>query len=203
MQMAYSEFTIKTVKTVFDLDIVEHRDLFSGINPVQIDEYAKKKLEENVPLALAINTEKARSEFIIALVLSELRSSLDNRISLFSGIDFEVDREKQLTGFCDFIISLSTEQLFLTAPVVMVVEAKNENIIAGIGQCLAEMIASRMFNQNEGNGIDEVYGVVTTGSVWRFLKLTGNTAFIDKREYHIDAIDRILGILTAMVKRSA
>nr|VFJ77503.1 MAG: hypothetical protein BECKFW1821C_GA0114237_11265 [Candidatus Kentron sp. FW] len=201
--MAYSEFTIKTVKTVFDLDIVEHRDLFSGINPVQIDEYAKKKLEENVPLALAINTEKARSEFIIALVLSELRSSLDNRISLFSGIDFEVDREKQLTGFCDFIISLSTEQLFLTAPVVMVVEAKNENIIAGIGQCLAEMIASRMFNQNEGNGIDEVYGVVTTGSVWRFLKLTGNTAFIDKREYHIDAIDRILGILTAMVKRSA
>lgn len=200
-QMAYSEFTIKAVKVAFGLDIVQHQDLFSGVDPVQIDEYTKRKLEESVPLALAINTEKARSEFIIALVLLELRSCLDNRISLFSGIDFDVDREKRLTGFCDFIISLSTEQLFLTAPVVMVVEAKNENIIAGIGQCLAEMIASQMFNQSEGNGINVVYGVVTTGSVWRFLKLAGNTAFIDKKEYHINAIDRILGILTAMVKQ--
>nr|VFK23012.1 MAG: hypothetical protein BECKLPF1236B_GA0070989_13364 [Candidatus Kentron sp. LPFa] len=166
-------------------------------------EYTKKKLEENVPLALAVNTEKARSEFIIAFVLLELRSSLDNRISLFSGIDFEVDREKRLTGFCDFIISLSTEQLFLTTPVVMVVEAKNENIIAGIGQCLAEMVASKLFNESERNGIDVIYGVVTTGSAWRFLKLAGNTAFIDKKEYHIDAIDRIMGILTAMVGQLA
>nr|VFK23379.1 MAG: hypothetical protein BECKLPF1236B_GA0070989_13542 [Candidatus Kentron sp. LPFa] len=51
--MAYSEFTIKTVIAAFDLDVVEHRDLFSGIDPVQTDEYTKKKLEENVPLALA------------------------------------------------------------------------------------------------------------------------------------------------------
>nr|VFK25515.1 MAG: hypothetical protein BECKLPF1236A_GA0070988_104771 [Candidatus Kentron sp. LPFa]VFK36175.1 MAG: hypothetical protein BECKLPF1236C_GA0070990_105051 [Candidatus Kentron sp. LPFa] len=201
--MAYSEFSIKMVKEEFGLGIVEHKDLFSGIEPAQIDEYIKGKLEENVPLALAINTEKARSEFIIAFVLLELRSSLKNRISLFSGIDFEVDREKRLTGFCYFIISLSSEQFFLTTPVVMVVEAKNENIIAGLGQCLAEMIASRLFNESEKNGVETIYGVVTTGSVWRFLKLTGNTAFIDKREYHIDAIDRIMGILAAMVNQQA
>nr|VFK64974.1 MAG: hypothetical protein BECKUNK1418G_GA0071005_105427 [Candidatus Kentron sp. UNK]VFK71357.1 MAG: hypothetical protein BECKUNK1418H_GA0071006_106125 [Candidatus Kentron sp. UNK] len=201
--MAYSEFSIKMVKEEFGLDIVEHKDLFSGIEPAQTDEYMKSKLEENVPLALAINTEKARSEFIIAFVLLELRSSLKNRISLFSGIDFEVDREKRLTGFCDFVISLSSEQFFLTTPVVMVVEAKNENIIAGLGQCLAEMIASRLFNESEKNGIETIYGVVTTGSAWRFLKLTGNTAFIDKREYHIDAIDRIMGIMAAMVNQQA
>lgn len=201
--MAYSEFSIKMVKEAFALEIVDHKDLFSGITPVRTDEHMKKKLDESVPLALAINTEKARSEFIIALVLLELRSRLDNRISLFSGIDFDVDKEKRLTGFCDFIISLSMEQLFLTAPVVMVVEAKNENVIAGIGQCMAGMMASRIFNESEKNEIDAIYGVVTTGSVWRFLKLTGNTAFVDRKEYHIDAIDKIMGILTAMVKQRA
>ena len=65
------------------------------------------------------------------------------------------------------------------------------------------MMASKLFNESEKNQIETIYGVVTTGSAWRFLKLAGNTAFIDRREYHINAIDRIMGILAAMVNQQA
>ncbi|MCI5193981.1 MAG: hypothetical protein D3915_12795 [Candidatus Electrothrix sp. AU1_5] len=199
--MAYSEFTIKQVKEAFDLSIIENRVLFQDVDAVLVDESVQKKLDEYVPLALAVNTEKARSEFIIAYLLLELRSSLNNQVSLFSGIDFDVDKEKKLNGFCDFIISLSTEQFFLTSPVIAVVEAKNENIIGGIGQCLAEMVAAQIFNEREENPVEHIYGVVTTGSVWKFLKLTGDEAVIDRKEYHIEQVGKIMGILAAMVRQ--
>ncbi|WP_446009586.1 hypothetical protein [Candidatus Electrothrix sp.] len=199
--MPYSEFTIKQVKEEFDLAIIENRSLFGSVEEALLDDSVRKKLDEYVPLALAVNTEKARSEFIIAYLLLELRAYLDSQVSLFSGIDFDVDKEKRLNGFCDFIISLSTEQFFLTSPIIAVVEAKNENIIGGIGQCLAEMIAARIFNEREGNTVKSIYGVVTTGSVWKFLKLTGNEAVVDRKEYHIEQAGKIMGILAAMVRQ--
>ena len=199
--MPYSEFTIKRVKEEFDLAIIENKSLFEGIEEAPLDDSVRKRLDEYVPLALAVNTEKARSEFIIAYFLLELRAYLGSQVSLFSGIDFDVDKEKRLNGFCDFIISLSTEQFFLTSPVIAVVEAKNENIIGGIGECLAEMIAARIFNEREGNTVENIYGVVTTGSVWKFLKLTGNEAVIDRKEYHIEQAGKIMGILAAMVRQ--
>lgn len=201
--MAYSEFTIKRVKDEFGLTIIENQDVFAEVKAINVSENLRKTLDNNVPLALAINTEKARSEFIIAFVLLELRSFFENKVSLFSGVEFNVDKEKNLNGFCDFIISLSTEQLFLTSPVITVVEAKNENIIGGIGQCLAEMLASKIFNAKENNELNNIYGVVTTGSAWRFIKLTGETAFVDKKEYHIESIEKIMGILTEMINQTA
>ncbi len=70
---------------------------------------------------------------------------LKNRISLFSGINLDVDKERSLNGYCDFIISKSAEQFYLKAPIIIIVEAKNENIPDGIGQCIAEMIAAGLF----------------------------------------------------------
>lgn len=81
-------------------------------------------LAEYVPLARAINTEKARSELMIANILVEARKRLNHQISLFSGIEFNVDKASDLNGFCDFMISASPEQLMLNAPVITIVEAK-------------------------------------------------------------------------------
>jgi hypothetical protein len=103
----------------------------------------------------------------------------NKEISFFSGIELNIDKERDLTGFCDFIISQSPEQLFLNTPVITVVEAKNENIMSGLGQCAAEMIASRIFNQQEGTTLAKIYGVVTSGNIWKFLKLEGNGIYID------------------------
>jgi len=101
---------------------------------------------------------------IIAPILISVRKHLNGQISLFSGIDFTVDGQKGLNGTCDFIISRSPKLLILTAPVVTIVEAKKENINAGLGQCVAEMVAAKLFNEREGNNIQTIYGTVTTGT---------------------------------------
>ena len=124
---------------------------------------------------------------------------MDRRISLFSGVDFTVDPEQGLNGVCDFIITRSPHQLLLTAPVLMLVEAKNENMKAGLAQCLAEMVAAQRFNANEGNNSSGVSGVVTTGSNWKFLQLQDTEVTVDQREYYIDHVGKILAVLCYLV----
>ncbi|MBF0100301.1 MAG: hypothetical protein HQK77_05265 [Desulfobacterales bacterium] len=201
--MPYSNFTLKKVKEEFKLEVVENRDLFSDIEEVEVSDYLKTTLNYNVPLALAISTEKARSELIISNVLLELKKRLNDVISLFSGINLDIDKDRDLNGFCDYIISKSSEQFYISSPIVVIVEAKNEQLTAGLGQCIAEMIASVIFNEREGNIIDITYGAVTTGNTWKFLKYEHNTAYIDKPEYHIATINKIMGILVKMVLQEA
>ncbi|MFO1430211.1 MAG: hypothetical protein U1F76_08735 [Candidatus Competibacteraceae bacterium] len=199
--MAYAEFTFQKLEADLHLAI-EEADLYSTIPSVEISSPFADILKENVPLALAINTEKARSEFIIAPVLVELRKMLDHRVSLFSGIDFNVDPQKGLNGICDFIISASSKQILVTAPIISIVEAKNENIKSGIPQCVAEMYAAQLFNKQKGSEIATTYGVVTTGGSWKFMQLQSNQIVIDSLEYFIDSIGKIMGILIHMVNQS-
>lgn len=152
-------------------------------------------LKENLSLATAINTEKARSELIIMPLLTEVKRYLKGRISLFSGVEFNVDPEHGLNGTCDFILTRSPEQFFITEPVITIIEAKQENIPSGLGQCIATMIAAQQFNEQEGNPIDILYGAVTTGTDWKFLKLRDKVAYIDTRDYFINEVPKILGIL--------
>jgi len=198
--MAYSDFTLSKVKKAFGLQIDEQIDLFADIPPLSCSELLTSTLQENLPLAIAINTEKARSELIIMPVLLELRRRSNVPISLFSGSEFNIDIEQGLAGFCDYIISKSKEQLTINFPVVAIVEAKNENIKGGLGQCIAEMFAAQLFNQQEGNLITTIYGAVTTGELWKFLKLIGNIVSIDLTDYYITDREKILGILCESTK---
>ncbi|NEO31353.1 MAG: hypothetical protein F6K36_13145 [Symploca sp. SIO3C6] len=193
--MAYSDFKLSDLKKKFSLELKEQSDLFSDRPEVKCSDYLDVTLKYNLPLAVDINTEKARSELIIAPILLEMRRQLNNQVSLFSGVDFNVDSARGLNGVCDFLVSCSTEQLFITAPIMTLVEAKNENIKGGLGQCGAEMIAAKLFNEQEENNIKIIYGTVTTGTLWRFLKLEGSTIYIDTAEYYIGSVDKILGIL--------
>lgn len=195
--MSYSNFTLSKVKSDFNLTTVETEILFPQIDPVQPSDLLALSLKENLSLATAINTEKARSELIIMPVLTDVRRHLQGQISLFSGVEFNVDIERGLNGTCDFIFTRSPEQFFITKPVMTIVEAKRENIPSGLGQCLATMIAAQLFNQQEGEPIDTIYGAVTTGTDWKFLKLVQHVAYIDRSDYFISEVDKILGILTA------
>ncbi len=201
--MAYRDFNLKKVVTDFQLDVKEVKGIFSQLKEASVSDSLLATLKNNVPLALAINTEKARSELIIANVLVELRHQYENQIGLFSGIKFDVDKSKKLNGYCDFIISLTPEQMFLKAPVITIVEAKNDNIINGFGQCIAEMVAAQQFNANEVNEVKTVYGVVTSGNYWQFMKLQQLTVSIDLQDYQIDDIQKIMGILVAMINQTA
>ncbi len=201
--MAYSDFTLREVIKRFQLQLDDQSQLFAALPPVEPSPWLRSILDETAPLALAIHTEKARSELIVAPILVEIRRRAKNPVSLFSGVDFSIDPASGLTGVCDFILSQSPEQLFINAPVLAIVEAKNDNIKSGLGQCIAEMIAAQIFNAREDTGIETVYGVVTTGSIWKFLRLHQTLISIDQAEYYLDDLPAILAIIFTMVHGAA
>ncbi|MEH2211789.1 hypothetical protein [Nostoc sp.] len=193
--MAYSEFSLAKAKQEFSLSTLEKRNIFAGVSELAASNLLVETLNYNLDIALGSNSEKARSELIIAPILVDLRRQLHEQISLFSGVDFTVDNSKGLNGTCDFIITKSPEILILTAPVITVVEAKKENINGGLGQCAAEMVAAQIFNKQAVTEIKTIYGAVTTGSIWQFLKLEEQTLTIDLSEYYLKDVNKILGIL--------
>ena len=201
--MAYSNFTLETAQKTFQLETVRSLGLFAEIEPVEPSTYLTMGLARKASLATAIGTEKARSELIVADVLVDLLQHFDHRISLFSGIDFSIDAEKGLTGVCDFLVSLSPEQFYLEAPIIVLVEAKNLDLKLGLGQCVAEMLAAQRFNAERENDIPCIYGASTTGVEWLFLKLEGKYLQLDMATYTIERCDRILGILSSMVTQEA
>lgn len=201
--MAYSNFTLEDVLKQFHLRTVETAGIFADIEAVAPSTLLTTVLERNVPLAFAIGTEKAKSELIVAAVLVELREHFEQRISFFSGIDFNVDTEEGLTGVCDFLVSLSPGQFYLEAPALILVEAKRDDLTVGLGQCVAEMVAAQRFNAEEGNNIPCIYGAITSGIDWLFLKLEGPKLYIDMAAYQISQCDKILGILSSMVEQKA
>ena len=206
--MAYSDFTLETAVETFDLEIVEPVGFFSGLETIDPGEDFTTHLANRVQLADAINTDKAKSELIISNVIAELRQHHNCCISFFSGTDFDVDAESGLDGVCDFLISLSPTQLFIRAPVAILVEVppiagKDESIIIGLGPCVAKMVAAQRFNAKKENEIPCIYGATTKGTEWMFLKLEKQRLSIDLMFYPIAQCDKILGILASMVEQKA
>jgi hypothetical protein len=197
--MAYNNFTLPEVTDRFELSLTGSP--FCENLPVAApSELFSAILREWLPLAQQARSEKAKSELLISPVLLEVRKLVHNSIELFSGEEFSVDRDRGLTGFCDFLLSRSTTPYLIQAPVVMLVEAKRGELDLGLGQCIAEMVAAQLFNASKGRTIPVIYGSVTSGRLWQFLKLQGKDVTIDANEYQIMPVDRILGILKWMVE---
>jgi hypothetical protein len=198
--MAFSDFTLPKVQAELGLTITTAVRLFGDVPPASVTPAFRDVLLENSSLATLVNTEKARSELLIAPLLSEVWRRAAGRVSFFSGLDFNFDAAAGLNGYCDFLLGHGPQLPYVTAPVLVVVEAKNESISGGLGQCAAEMVAVHRFNQREGVPRDTVYGAVTTGSNWRFLSLRPPVLTIDVTEYLVSQADQILGILLHMLR---
>lgn len=199
--MAFRDFGFPEVQQALGLSLAE-ADLFGAVPALDLPAEFVERMRAGVELALAVNTEKARSEFIIAPVLLELRQLLAGGFGLFSGVEFDVDASRGLNGYCDFILTRSPLQSVLTAPVVAIAEAKNDNLRNGLGQCIAAMVAAREFNAQTSTPVSAIHGVVTTGGAWKFLQLVKAEVTLDRREYFVAELGRIMGIL-AHVLRSA
>ncbi len=195
--MAYSDFTTIAKVKALGLAVLETQFL-PKIDPIAPSDYLQEALRLGLPVILARGSEKARSELLIAPILLEVSRHLSHQVGLFSGEDFTVDASRGLNGSCDFLISRSPQQLEIEQPVIVIVEAKKVDLNSGLGQCLAEMFAAQLFNTSE---VSTIYGCVTTGTGWKFLKLEGAIAKIDVTEYPIPPVDQVLGILVWMVKQ--
>ena len=196
--MAYSNFTSRDLKEKFGIEQVFTKTKLAKIKPRKVSDLLVQGLERHTNMALSQGLEKARSEFIIAPILAELYDQAKSELSLFSGWELNVDVELGLIGRCDFLISRSNNQTYLESPIVVAVEAKQDDFRQGINQCIAEMIAVCIFNEREGNNIHKIFGCVTTGDVWRFLILDGKKAEIEEKVFELSEVEQILGILWEM-----
>lgn len=200
--MTYADFTLETAMDQFGLRVASKPSVFAVAAPITLSALLRDTLVESLPLAWSVDTDKARAELITSPVLMEVWRQFKGQISLFSGVDFTVDAETGLSGICDFLFCLSPLQLIVQAPIIAIVEAKNDNIKSGIGQCVAEMLAAQRFNAARDAALPSVYGAVTTGSLWKFLRLMDTTVTIDEAEYYITQPERIVGLLVSMIREA-
>ena len=189
--MSYSDFSLSNVKKMFGLTektIV----LFNELGDIEASNWLKETLEISLQLALSSSSEKARSEFIVAPILLEIEKRNKDKFTIFSGERLDVDEDKGLKGECDFILSKGPISTTISAPIFSLIEARKNDIKEGLGQCIAQMLGAKIFNQNEKNEIDIIYGCVTTGEDWQFMRLEDNIIFMDNRRYYITKVFQFL-----------
>lgn len=196
--MSYSDFTLKDVRTKLGLAISERFGCFGGVAPLAPSASLAASLPRRVTKAKDINTEKARSEYLVLPLLDELEVLSGERLRVFSGSDFTVDPALGLAGRVDFLLCGSAERLFVDSPVLAVVEAKNDNLKDGLAQCIATLHGARLFNEREGKAREPLGGAVTTGVAWQFLTLSGADVVLDTQEYAVTELARVLGILASI-----
>jgi hypothetical protein len=197
--LAFRHFVFPEVQQEFGLTIHD-ANLCSTAAPFPVREDFDAFAQYGATVAAASSTEKAKSEFIIAPVLLELWRSLRGSCLLFSGLEWEVDCGRGLNGFCDFLLTKGETQYILWPPFVAALVVKNANIRSGLGQCIAAMYAAQLANQQTKTAVASVFGIVSTGSAWKFLCLQGKVVTIDIPEYYLDILPKIMGILREIVQ---
>ena len=191
--MAYTDFLgdLNKVRDVFGLQF-DSVLLFENVVEIAPPEWLTNYLEASSTLYLG--REKPRSEFLVAPVLAAAREASKRGFAIYSGEPLNADAAQGLVGECDFILTKTAALPVFSAPVMTLVEAKNQDINAGLGQCAAQMYGARIFNQAKGQPISPIFGCVTTGENWQFLKLEDNELKFDNRRYYIDNLKQLLGV---------
>ena len=197
--MAYNKFT--TLQEALDrlnLQIIYVKTIVEGYTLQPPSKLLQANLQNGAALATKISTEKARSELIVSPILMEIVTLRKNTINYFSGINFRVDPKRGLTGRCDFMIGQGQQTDDISAPILTIVEAKNDNTKNGLGQCVAEMYAAQLFNERKQKPIPAIYGTITNGINWRFMKLEKEVVYLEELDKVYDFernLDELLGLL--------
>jgi hypothetical protein len=200
MKKSYSSFTAEDIKALGVS--IARSDLFEHADPVEPSEFLLKTLE--IHRQIPAESEKAKSELLITPVLMELRLRNHGKLTWFSGYQFDVDAKRGLKGFCDFLISMKYNAVFIESPLVAVVEAKhNQDLLDAAPQCIAEMYAARIFNERNGEPMPFIYGVVTNGYEWLFMRLEGDQVSVDADRYMIKNLSPLLGVWQFIIDRFA
>jgi hypothetical protein len=194
--MPYSDFTPDSLSSLLGIT-ADVSELFQGLLPLPVPAWLRDDLNRGARQILL--SEKARSEFLVVPILLACQEMSEGEVAIYSGQRLDVDPERGLIGECDFILGASPPIPALRAPLMTIVEAKKHDIEGGIWQCIAQMVGARLFNERAGTDVPVIYGCVTNGENWQFLRLEGAVAAIDRRRYYIDNVGGILAALSAIV----
>ncbi len=197
MRKSYSHFTYEDI-THLGISVVRTQVFTETVTYINPSDFLLKTLEINNQIP--IESEKAKSELLITPILTEIRTHNPKKFTYFSGYQFSVDKKLGLTGFCDFIISKKYNAAFIESPVVTVIEAKhNQDLLDASPQCIAEMYAAQLYNEKHKEAITTIYGVITNGYEWVFLKLEHKEVTLDTNRYGIKNFPELLGVWQIVV----
>jgi hypothetical protein len=192
---SYSDFTLEHLRELFGINNIK-RPLNFVVKPIEPSAWLAAGIEKSKRVAL--NTEKAKSEVLVAPVLIEILTRNPDRCNYFSGNTLDVDAVHALKGRCDFLLT-KEPSMDITAPIIAIFEAKDDNIEHWYGQCGAEMLAARIFNEERNEPITIIHGAVTNGTEWRFLRLDGLMLYIDSELYTLGEVSKLLGALEYLI----
>lgn len=195
--MSYGDYTLDLLLSEFDLSVRQVR-LFENVSGIEPTPWLRDTLQKG--RSIAFYSEKSRSEFIVAPVLLTCQEMLKDACCLYSGVRLDVDPDRGLKGECDFILAKAPPTPALRAPLMVIVEAKKNDIEEGLAQAAAQMIAARLFNERHKETMEEIFGCVTTGEAWQFLCLRGRELSVDADRYYISQVNAVLGILVVVMK---
>lgn len=201
----YQYYKAAELEEIFKIRIQNNEKLFTHFKPsgnnysgLQID---VKKMSSRLRLS-KFDNEATRGNLLVSRILWE-SGSVYNLGVFFEppvNLPFEEtpDLPHPLTGKYDGVLSL--DEIDFSYPIISVVEVKKSNLSDGLGQCIAEMYATlKAFKQ------DKVYGIITDGEVWAFLRLENAILSVDENNYYIkfvaDIVDRI-GYIATMFKKN-
>ncbi len=196
--MAFTDFkSIEQVQETFNIRYAEENYIKSDdITPSKtfLEEYHFSRKNMDV-----FSSEASRCENVIYPIIRDVYKHHVEIYSLWSHKSLSYD--KVLTGIPDYIITSKSSlgKTILGSPVVIVVEAKQNNFIEGWGQCLAELLASQKLNENTKM---PVYGVVTDGETWHFGKLIEDLFIKNESLFAINNLKEIFGSLNYIIRES-
>ncbi len=199
--MTYADFTLDSVEKALGLTI-RLGELFPQIDPLPSPEWLKDNLARG-RASTALLTEKARSEFVVVPILLAARETLPDELAIFSGQGLDVEPSLGLVGECDFILARTAPVPRLKATLVTILEVKKGDIEAVLGQCIAQTVAARIFNERAGELAQPLYGCVTSGNDWQFFKLDGSEVVLDRKLWYLDQVGGILAVLNAILSKSS
>ena len=194
--MAFTDFkSIQQVQETFNIKYIEEDYLYyDEIEPslsfLEEFEFSWKNID-------VFSSEASRCENVIYPIMKDVYKHYVDRYSLWSHRSLSVD--SILTGTPDYIISTKSElgKTMLGMPIIIMVEAKQNNFTEGWGQCLAELLAVQKMNKNDKM---VVHGIVTDGEVWKFGKLVGNLFTKNQTVLTISDMKKIFAAVNHLLK---
>lgn len=195
--MAYSNFTLDTLYSEFGIEN-EIKSIFTeNISPIIATDFLNESLAlaKNIPK----RSEKAKSEFVVLPILVELIKKNIDFITIHSGENLIADKKQGLVGECDYILTKNTHTHNINLPILSVLEAKKDDIDAGIAQCAAQLYGARIFNERSGIKLPYLYGCITNSKEWQFIRLTESLIEIHNQSYFLSEVENILGVFQYII----
>ena len=187
--MGYSNYKkIKTVIKKFDLD-ARFTNIFPPIEPQPIGAWLAESLE--IAKLMPLTNEKTKSERLVSPILLDIVRKYNDTLCLFSGEELSVSPSEDLSGECDFFFSLHPPKPYIDFPIISLVEAKDEDMEWGLGQCAAQVYGAFLYNKAEGKEVSVLYGCATTGKDWQFFKFENNIFYVHHEE--LTDLPQVLG----------